>query len=616
MATALSCYPRPTPDTGVGMHDTPNPYRGPDDPAAHARWLRERGIMWYKIGANDLAKLDRARIYREHGIEVVYRFRPGRGVSHPNFVPDASHLRAVYEAGVNYVEGGNEPNIGAGNQGEWEEDYPDDRAEILGRQWLRFASQAKRAGLIPLFYAMTPGGIWDHRRAYEEVLGFLATSDYGRESFEMAAVAIHNRPHNNPPIPNDPGWQQGNTVTFDEYRWIKACFERHLGWCPPLIATESGYSYGDNKNPTLPTIDWELHERYNMALFDRMNPEDPNHWPAELFALCHWFERGWADAGVWPQDAVWECPLLHGADTLLAKALDARTFTWDRSRLVEARGACNDPLLAAAPEAAPALTIYDLTGTSRPLTDPTAWLRETYGVEIRRSDPDQPHFALVGLRERAAPFRVIQAVVQGGDRFTELYRSWPGAGQLVSRRARTQPTGATGEPGAAKDDGRFEFLFFEWERIDLQAVEPTTSIWVHDRRYTSDVLSGRGVYQPNTPNRHLDPIFQLVKGREPVQPPEPSPVEPPGPTPDEPSQPPDISLEEALRAAGQPLIIPLNRDAMLYKFARRHDLGERLSPEYTLTHDGTPYRAQVYERGIVYAPMGRWDEVAFIPREN
>ncbi|HBY94657.1 MAG TPA: hypothetical protein DEP84_11975, partial [Chloroflexi bacterium] len=452
MPTALSCYPRPTPDTGVGMHDTPNPYRGPEDPTAHALWLRERGIMWYKIGANDVAKLDRARIYREHGIEVIYRFRPGHGVSHPDFVPDPNHLHAVYETGVNYVEGGNEPNIGAGNQGEWEGDYPDNRAEVLGRQWLRFASQAKRVGLIPLFYAMTPGGIWDHRRAYEEVLGFLATSDYGRESFEMAAVAIHNRPHNNPPLPNDTGWQHGNTVTFDEYCWIKACFERHFGWCPPMMATESGYSYGDNKNPTLPTIDWDLHERYNMTLFERMSPDDPNPWPAELFALCHWFERGWADAGVWPQDAVWECPLLQGADTPFGRALAARSFTWDRSRLVEARGACQDPLLAAAPKQAPELSVYDLTGMPRTLENPAAWLRETYGVEIQRSAPDQPHYALVGLRERAAPLRVLQAVVQGGDQFTELYRSWPGAGQRVSRRAKTRPTGDTGEPGAAKGD--------------------------------------------------------------------------------------------------------------------------------------------------------------------
>lgn len=603
MPTALSCYPRPAPDTGIGMHDTPNPYLGPQDPVAHARWLRERGIMWYKIGANNLAKLDRARIYREHGIEVVYRFRPVHGHSHPNFVPDPNHLRAVYEAGVNYVEGGNEPNIGAGDQGEWEKEYPDNRAERLAEQWLRFASQARRVGLIPLFYAMTPGGIWDHRQAYEKVLGLLSRTDYGRESFEMAAVAIHNRPHNNPPVPNDPGWQRGNTVTFDEYRWIKACFERYLGWCPPLIATESGYSFGDNKNPSLPTIDWELHERYNMALVERLNPDDPNPWPAELFALCHWFERGWGDAGVWPQDSVWECPLLDGADTPFGKALDARSFRWDRTSPIQARGGCEDPLLTDAPETAPTLTVYDLTGTPRALDDPVAWLRETYGVEIQRYDQDQPHYALVGLRERVVPLRMIQAVVQGGDRFTEFFRAWPGAGEKVSRRARTRPHGLRGEPATPKEDGRFEMLFFEWERIDLNAAELTMSLWVHDRRYPSDVVSGRGVYLPNTLNRHLDPIFQLVRGRR--APPDEAPTPVPG-----------ASLEEAIKAAGQSLIIPLNKDAMFYKFARQHGLGERLSPEYDLIHDNQSYRAQIYERGIVYAPVGRWDEVAFIPREN
>jgi hypothetical protein len=80
--------------------------------------------------------------------------------------------------------------------------------------------------------------------------------------------------------------------------------------------------------------------------------------------------------------------------------------------------------------------------------------------------------------------------------------------------------------------------------------------------------------------------------------------------------PPRAPLEAAIVAAGQPLIIPLNKDAMFYKVARQRNLGERLSREYDLYFEGQPYRAQVYERGIVYAPVGRWDEVTVIPREN
>lgn len=603
MATPLSCYPRPSPDTGVGMHDSPGPYtvHGPADAAAHARWLRERGIMWYKIGSDTLMKLARARAYREAGIEVVYRFRPASGHSHPTFVPDTDHLRAVYEAGVNYVEGGNEPNIGADDQGEWEGGYPADRAARLATQWLRFAGQARRVGLIPLFYAMTPGGIWNHRQAYDEVLAILAATEGGRMSFEMAAVAIHNRPHNNPPLPNDSAWQQGNSVTFDEYRWIKGAFERHLGWCPPLIATESGYSFGDNANSARPVIDWALHKEYNLALFERMNPAHAHHWPAELFALCHWFERGWGETAQWPADAVWECPTLNGADTPFGQALTARTFAWDRGALVAAQGDCPDPLLDAAPEAAPALTVTDVSGQQRPLDDPAAWLRQTYGAEIQRAPSDGPRYALVGLREREGGLRLIQPEVRGGDGVTEFYRTWPGARALASKRARTRPRGDSGEPASRKEGGRFEMLFFDWERADPGAAEPTTALWVHDRRYPSDVLLGRGIALQNTANRHLDPIFQLVRGPAQTAEPEPEPQE---------------TLAEALAAAGQPRIIPLNKAAMFYKFARANDLGERLTAEYDIEHAGQPYRAQVYERGIVYAPIGRWDEVAFIPREN
>jgi hypothetical protein len=77
-----------------------------------------------------------------------------------------------------------------------------------------------------------------------------------------------------------------------------------------------------------------------------------------------------------------------------------------------------------------------------------------------------------------------------------------------------------------------------------------------------------------------------------------------------------LSLEESITLVGQPLIIPLNPDAMFYKFAKEKGLGERLTREYDLEHQGKSYRAQIYEKGIVYAPVGEWHKTDVIPRAN
>jgi hypothetical protein len=77
-----------------------------------------------------------------------------------------------------------------------------------------------------------------------------------------------------------------------------------------------------------------------------------------------------------------------------------------------------------------------------------------------------------------------------------------------------------------------------------------------------------------------------------------------------------LSLEETVALVAQPLIIPLNPDAMFYKFARDKGLGERLTREYDIEYAGKLYRAQVYEKGIVYAPAGEWHKTDVIPRTN
>ncbi len=77
-----------------------------------------------------------------------------------------------------------------------------------------------------------------------------------------------------------------------------------------------------------------------------------------------------------------------------------------------------------------------------------------------------------------------------------------------------------------------------------------------------------------------------------------------------------LSLEDTIKLVGQPQIIPLNPDAMFYKVAKENELGERLTAEYDLEYEGKAYRAQIFEKGIVYAPVGEWNKTAILPRVN
>ena len=61
-----------------------------------------------------------------------------------------------------------------------------------------------------------------------------------------------------------------------------------------------------------------------------------------------------------------------------------------------------------------------------------------------------------------------------------------------------------------------------------------------------------------------------------------------------------VGLKDALMAAARQYVIPINRLSRLYQYARSKNLGEFLSAEFPLRHQGAEYQLQVFERGIVY----------------
>jgi len=70
------------------------------------------------------------------------------------------------------------------------------------------------------------------------------------------------------------------------------------------------------------------------------------------------------------------------------------------------------------------------------------------------------------------------------------------------------------------------------------------------------------------------------------------------------------SLRNAAWNAGG---IPYNPDAAFPRFARELGLGNPETPEFDFCLRGTWYRGQGFSLGIVYAPIGQWQECDFLP---
>jgi len=311
----LNDFPRPARNTGWGMHDSSSTGSFPYSWDENTRKLLAMGCSWKKVLADGANKVKWVEHMSAHGLGIIVRTYAHK--PHPASTPAADVVRQYVEAGAHYFEFGNEPNIG---EDEWS-DWPGNAhlGEKLAQQWLRGANEVKRAGGIPLFFAMTPGGRVNHRETWRQVIEALDKRN-ALDSLKGAGVAVHVRPLNNPlDTPREDGnavskdgvpifvdangefLRYANTTTHEEYTWFIDFFREHLGYCPPLFGTEAGYSIGDHQNDQYFAITRETHADWNHELATRFHPSHPKCWPAELVCEAYWLGR---EGGTWRGDEV------------------------------------------------------------------------------------------------------------------------------------------------------------------------------------------------------------------------------------------------------------------------------------------------------------------------
>jgi hypothetical protein len=159
-----------------------------------------------------------------------------------------------------------------------------------------------------------------------------------------------------------------------------------------------------------------------------------------------------------------------------------------------------------------------------------------------------------------------------------------------------------------------------WGNYTMYALLGTYYVDMTEGGHPSERVTNVGLGTEEVPDAWTNTAFrftfQLVEGEEievPPEPPEPErPPEPEVPVPEQEL----AELHQALREAAQEHIIPLDSDAPLYQYARQHDLGQRLSAEFTCDHKGVEYTVQAFEKGMVYAPTSQWDQVTHAENEG
>ena len=289
---------------GIGMHDTAGSEVATfsyQEAKAHAKELRDHGVTLYKLFGGT-TKVQRAKAYVEAGITVVMRFWVLTPWGRPpgSWITPADQIKQFVDVGVQMFEPGwNELNI----SGEWpDEKIPTDPAKIariVVDAWEVGLGVCRGVGAIPLFPTNTPGGNVDHRLCYPAIVAELISRGLLNT---VQHVGCHPRPHNNPP---DTKWTATNTVTFDEWRWIRDQFKNGCY----LWATEHGYSLKDDQNHGYPQIDLSMWTEYNWEVFKRMNPAHPKAIEPQLAGVMYWIERGWGHWGAWGKDALVDSPV-------------------------------------------------------------------------------------------------------------------------------------------------------------------------------------------------------------------------------------------------------------------------------------------------------------------
>ncbi len=631
----LRTYPRPPGDNGIGLHFHVD--LAPELIQRTVTNLKSIRATWTMIYAQDELLTERAATpcFRAGIMPVV---RIGKLIDE-GFDP-APYVHALRQALAAsdfphdparpplYVQVYNEPE----DVREWlGGQRPDDWAQIFGTNWARQAARIYDAGGYPGIQVLD-------RPGFDCAVDAVAA--IGRQDiWDRAFFVHHNYGENHPPgYPYDARNQQdkpGCTILEDYICTLKflahaAWMQERLGLVLPMIGGEGGWLPGSEEDRRYPKVEPPLHAQYTAEMYQWLRTgvlSNGEPLPDYLFSITAWIAGSWTFQGQnW-----WDNPLFP--DGKLTQTIDAmqaiepfeRRFSWQGS----------SPPAPAPPDPPPTPVVPTPPPAPLPALRKGDWI-EPFNIQVVRNEdrPDRP------------PDDIVYRLV---DLWTTRDGSWdpnpatPGGLPAWAVETYLRPSGA---PDYFDDAGGDHHLFARV--LDLEG-QPVTSPdlvlfwsdglnvlgdpgylgyvrkapkshsgWANQDVYArydhtrgergpwswcpsgaADVVTGGGL--PGM-GWHVSTfaVWQAER-RQAVTPPTP-PVTPPTP--------PVTDLPGSIRRnAWDALQIPFNPEAVIGRYARANNLGVPMTGEF----DVLGHRCQGFVNGIVYVPIGQWDQVQHIP---
>jgi hypothetical protein len=273
-ALPLSAFPRPTGDTGRGIHWIPTTSQSREVIDKYVAEAADMGIKWVtflndgvKVGENDYL----VKKLTEQGIEPVMRIYTDGGAPVEGDLEKT--VRHYKKMGVNYYQLYNEPNLRIENRGQ------PPNPEQYAAKWLDAAQQVIAGGGYPGFASLspTPGlapgaapGDMDDLRFLQESLQAVKAQG-GEKILDRSWLSVHNygdahlriREYDRivreelgrslPQIGTEAGIYPGDTlsqqdatrIVADAYRYLPQREDYYFAYTYWIIANDSGLGHND-----------------------------------------------------------------------------------------------------------------------------------------------------------------------------------------------------------------------------------------------------------------------------------------------------------------------------------------------------------------------------------
>ncbi len=360
-------YPRPTNDTGIGVHWSVGFASAIGMGRIRDYWIPEMkamGVKWVKIGNHDGAA-DFAELLLSEGFMPIVRIfkpSPNPGVLD---VRDLVHLDTLIRIGVRYFEFNSEPD----QDSEWKGGrVPANGLDLVVEHSIANMETILERGGMPAVPAVSNGCRWD-------ILGKIVARGR-RDLFDGPIwLAIHNYSRNRPmDYPYDignqegaaytdrfyntiasEGWQEdawrgrslsevnqlrldranpGSTVMDDHACWLAYEFfdarnRRHLGRSLPILSTECGYLVGEDTDPRYPATSPDLHMAQTLESCRVMMGASQRFASAPDYYFCTAFwlmgNSALGNSSTWCEPHAWYSDRWPGGVLPIVTALKAET---------------------------------------------------------------------------------------------------------------------------------------------------------------------------------------------------------------------------------------------------------------------------------------------------